>query len=172
MVSSLDGYIGKEDEDVSWMHSEEHYEQGTKLSPDAIEEYLRSIDCYVMGSNTYHQALKLGWPYGEKPVIVLTSKELEDPRETVTSYCGDLKTLINENKHYKNIWVVGGSYVVKDFINQKLADNIVISIMPVILGQGKPFFQDIRAQHKLQLINETSYKDGMIELTYKVKKLI
>ena len=90
MVSSLDGFIAKNDGSVSWMHSTDTYEHGITLTDEAITAFLQKIDCYVLGSKTYEQALQLGWPYGEKPVIVLTHRSLTSDRKNVSFYEGDL----------------------------------------------------------------------------------
>src|SRR5438128_10215969 len=78
MVSSLDGYIAKKDNSVSWFETSDNYEKGV-IGQDA-EEFLKTIDCYVMGSHTYEHALELsrsyGWAYGDVPTIVLTHNNL------------------------------------------------------------------------------------------------
>ncbi len=171
MVSSLDGFIAKKDESVSWMRSTDHYEKGTTLTDEKIEEFLKSIDCYVMGSRTYERALELGWPYGEVPVIVLTHRDLPT-KETVEFYSGDLEKLINDQlkPKYNSIWMVGGAMLTKDFMRLKLADDIIISIMPVVLGDGTLFFDYIGQEQGLHLKDVTAYKDGMVELWYEIKK--
>ena len=95
MVSSLDGFISSEDGSIEWMQSNDKYENGITLSEEFIEDFLKSIDCYVMGSRTYELALQLGWPYGEVPVVVLTSRNLTSDRENVKFYNGDLPELVN-----------------------------------------------------------------------------
>jgi len=80
MVSSLDGFIAKKDGSVSWLKSTDNYEKGITLSEEDVEEFIKTIDCYVMGSRTYEHALELGWPYGEVPVIVLTHRDLTTDR--------------------------------------------------------------------------------------------
>jgi hypothetical protein len=66
VVSSLDGFIAKKDNSVSWMDSSgDVYERG--VTDDGAEEVIKSIDCYVLGSRTYEHALQLGWPYGDTP---------------------------------------------------------------------------------------------------------
>ncbi len=174
MVSSLDGFIAKEDGDVSWMHSIDQYDKGASLSEEEITQFLESIDCYVMGSKTYETALQLGWPYGDKPVIVLTSRNLKSERESVKFYNGDLQNLVTNNlkSQYQNIWMVGGGELTRDFLLHKLADELVISILPVILGKGVRFFKSIDTQINLHLKEEKAYSDGMIELTYEIKKNI
>lgn len=172
MVASLDGFITKEDGDVSWMHSTDTYEKGVTLTDEYIETYLSGIDCYVMGARTYEQALKLGWPYGEKPVIVLTNHSLSNDRKSIKFYAGDLDKLINEQLKpiYKNIWVVGGAETTKAFLQQQLADDLIISFLPIILGSGLLFFDFIGVEQKLHLKDVTAFKDGMVEMWYELKK--
>lgn len=172
MVSSLDGYIAKEDGDVSWMYSKDHYPNGITLSEEDIIEFLNRIDCYVMGSRTYEHALELGWPYGDKPVFVLSHRILKSVRNSVKFYSGNLNVLLMERlkPKYRNIWVVGGAMVTKDFIRMDLADEIIISIMPIILGGGTLFFDYIGKEQQLHLRDMRAYKDGMVELCYETIK--
>src|SRR5436190_16669083 len=76
MVSSLDGIIAKKDNSVSWFETNDHYENGIEVSTEAAADFLRTIDCYIMGSHTYEHALELsksyGWAYDDVPTIVLT----------------------------------------------------------------------------------------------------
>src|SRR4249920_3357237 len=140
MVSSLDGYIAKKDNSVSWFETSDSYEKG--VAEENAEEFLKTIDCYVMGSRTYEHAWELsksyGWAYGDVPTIVLTHRKLLIERQNIETYSGDLDRLVNERlkPNYKNVWVVGGAMLVKDFIRLKLADEIRISIIPIILGDG------------------------------------
>jgi dihydrofolate reductase len=71
----------KKDNSISWMDSGDVYEKG--VANDGAEEVLQSIDRYVLGSRTYEHALKLGWPYGDTPVVVVTDRELPSTRKTV-----------------------------------------------------------------------------------------
>ena len=172
MVSSLDGFIAKKDNSVSWLESSDSYEKGITLTQEDVAEFIKAIDCYVMGSRTFEHALKLGWPYGDVPVIVLTNRDLTTDKESLEFYSGDLNNLINDNLKlkYTNIWMVGGAVLAKEFIRLKLADEIIISIMPIILGDGTLFFNYIEQEHRLHLKDVTAYKDGMVELWYEIKK--
>lgn len=172
MVSSLDGFIAKTDGDISWMRSTDSYEQGVTLTDEYIAEFLKKIDCYVMGSRTYEQALKLGWAYDDTPVVVLTRRDLPNTRETVEFYSGDLEKLVTDQlkPKYEGIWMVGGTETTKAFIRQGLADEIVISILPIILGDGILFFDYVGREQKLHLTDVTAFKDGMVELSYRLKK--
>ena len=174
MVSSLDGFIANKDNSVSWFETSDYYEKGIN-EPDE-EEFLKTIDCYVMGSRTYEHALELsksyGWVYGEVPTIVVTHRNLPIDRKNINIYSGDLNKLVNEQlkPNYKNTWLVGGAMLAKDFIRLKLADELRLSVMPVILGDGTLFFDHIGQEQALHLKDVTAYKSGMVELWYEIRK--
>jgi len=173
MVSSLDGVIAKKDNSVSWFETSSNYEKG--VSGQDPEEFLRTIDCYVMGSRTYEHALELsksyGWPYGDKPTVVVTSRNLPIERKNIELYSGDLNKLVNERlkPNYKNVWLVGGATLARDFIRLKLVDEIRVSVLPIILGDGTLFFDHIGQEQVLHLKDVTAYKNGMVELWYEIK---
>jgi dihydrofolate reductase len=174
MVSSVDGMIAKKDNSVSWFETSDNYEKGAD-APD-IEAFLKTIDCYVMGARTYELALELsksyGWAYGDVPTFVVSYRNLSIERKNIQLYSGDLNRLVNEQlkPNYKNVWMVGGAALTKDFIRLKLADEVRITILPIILGDGTPFFDHIQQEHALHLKDVSAYKNGMVELHYEIKK--
>ncbi len=174
MVSSLDGIIAKKDNSVSWFETTDHYEKG--VTGQNTEDFLKTIDCYVMGARTYEHAVELsrsyGWVYGDVPTIVITHRNLPVERKNIEIYSGDLNKLVNERlkPNYKNVWLVGGAMLVKDFIRLKLADEIRLSVLPIILGDGTPFFDHIGQEEALHLKDVTAYKTGMVELYYEIRK--
>ncbi len=173
MVSSLDGMISKKDNSISWFETTDSYEKG--VSGQDPEAFLKTIDCYVMGAKTYEHALALsknyGWAYGDTPTIVVTHRNLPVERKNIEFYSGDLNTLVNERlkPNYKNVWLVGGAVLAKDFIQLKLAHEIRMTILPVILGDGMPFFEKTGQEQALHLKDVTAYKNGMLELCYEIK---
>lgn len=174
MVSSLDGMIAKPDNSVSWFESSSPYEKG--VSGQDAEEFLKTIDCYIMGSRTYEHAVELsksyGWAYGDKPTIVLTSRPLTTDRDNIEFYSGDLFQLVTDKlkPRYRNVWVVGGASLVKAFLQRGLVDEIRLSILPVILGDGLLFFDHVGRELPLQLKDSVAYKNGMVELHYGIAK--
>src|SRR4029077_3379420 len=133
VVSSLDGFIAKKDNSVSWMDSSgDVYERGVT---DDGAEVIQSIDCYVLGSRTYEHALELGWPYGDTPTVVVTGKEWPPARESVEFYSGDLETLIDVKlaPRFRNIWLVGGAMLCQRFLELGLVDEIRLTLAPVLL---------------------------------------
>jgi len=112
-----------------------------------------------------------GWVYGDVPTIVLTHRNLPVNRPNIETYSGDLCQLVNERlkPNYQNVWLVGGAELTKDFIRLNLADEIRQSILPVILGDGMPFFDQVGKEQALHLKNVTAYKSGMVELCYEIR---
>ncbi len=174
MVSSLDGMIAKKDNSISWFETSDSYEKG--VAGEDPEEFLKTIDCYIMGARTYEHALALsasyGWAYGDTPTIVLTNRNLPVNRRNIEFYAGDLNKLVNERlkPNYKNVWLAGGAALAKDFIRLQLADEIRLSILPIILGDGILFLDHIGQEQAVHLKNVTAYKNGMVELCYEIRK--
>jgi dihydrofolate reductase len=175
MVSSLDGIIAKKDNSVSWFETADHYEKGSEITDQDAAEFLKTIDCYVMGARTYEHALELsrsyGWAYGDTPTMVITHRNLPIERPNIEIYSGDLGKLVNERlkPRYKNVWLVGGAMLAKEFIRLQLADEIRLSVMPIILGEGLLFFDQLGKEQALHLKDVTAYRSGMVELRYEMR---
>jgi dihydrofolate reductase len=169
VVSSLDGIIAKKDNSVSWLDSSgDVYEKG--VSDDSAEEVVEAIDCFVLGSRTYEHALELGWPYGDTPTVVITTRELPSTRKSVEFYSGDLKRLVDEilAPQYGNIWLVGGAMLCQSFLRLGLVDEIRLSIVPVLLGDGLRLFENSGTEQRWRLNNVVAYKTGVVELSYQL----
>ena len=113
-----------------------------------------------------------GWAYGDKPTIVITHRSLPVDRQNIEFYSGDLNKLVNERlkPNYRNVWLVGGAMLTKEFIRLNLADEIRQTILPILLGDGTPFFDELGKEEALHLKDVTAYKNGMVELCYQIKK--
>jgi dihydrofolate reductase len=177
MVASLDGFIARRDGGADWLETSDHFDGGDAMTPEFVEEFLKTIDCYVMGSRTYETALKydadgLGWPYGAKPTFVLTTRELRKARETVEFYSGDLTDLVEERlkPNFRSIWFVGGGEVSGECLRLGLADEVRYSIMPILIGDGISFFDRLDRDIALHLREVKAYATGMVALRYEVRK--
>jgi dihydrofolate reductase len=169
MVSSLDGFIAKKDNSVSWLDSPGTiYEAGVSISEEEVAAFLKSVDCYVLGSRTYEHALELGWPYGDTPAVVVTGRKLLSTKKSVEFYSGDLKTLVDVKlaPRYRNIWLVGGAMLCQRFLELGLVDEIRLTIAPVLLGEGLRLFGDSATEKRWNLKNVVAYKNGFVELSY------
>ena len=143
MVSSLDGFIAKRDNSVSWLDADGSvYEAGVSISEEEAAAFVQAIDCYVLGSRTYEHALELGWPYGDTPTIVVTGREWPPARKSVEFYSGDIETLVREKltPQFRNIWLVGGALLSQRFLELGLVNEIRLTIAPVLLGDGLRLF--------------------------------
>jgi dihydrofolate reductase len=170
MVSSLDGFVEKKDGTTDWFETKDNYEKG--IDGEDAEEFMKTIDCFVIGARTYELALKLGWPYGAVPTVVLTHRALTCDKENVEFYSGDLSRLVNDRlkPRYNNIWLAGGPSLARELIRLKLADDVRLSILPIILGDGTPFFDRIGEERVLHLKDVTAYKNGIVELWYELPR--
>jgi len=177
MVASLDGFIARKDGSVDWLETADEFAAGATMEPEFVEEFLATIDCYVMGSRTYETALRFeeqgfGWAYADKPTFVLTSRDLPRKRETVEFRSGDLAQLVNERLKpaYRSIWFVGGGMLSAECLRLGLADDVRYSIVPIAIGEGIPFFDKLDRDVALHLAEVNAYKNGMVELHYEVRK--
>jgi dihydrofolate reductase len=176
MVASLDGFVARKDGSVDWMETSDEFAGGETMDPGFVETFLKTIDCYVMGSRTYETALSfeakgLGWSYGDKPTFVLTSRDLPRSRNTIEFYSGDLAQLVNGRLRpsFRSIWFVGGGVVSGECVRLGLAQEVRYSILPVLIGDGIPFFNRLNRDVALHLTEVKAYKSGMVALRYEVR---
>jgi dihydrofolate reductase len=177
MVASLDGFIARKDGSVEWLETSDQFEGGDTMAPEFVDEFLKTIDCYVMGSRTYETALDfeakgLGWSYGAKPTFVLTRRELRKTRDTIEFCSGDLTRLVQERlkPNFRSIWFVGGGEVSGECLRLGLADEVRYSIMPVLIGDGISFFEGLDKDVALHLLEVKAYQTGMLVLRYEVRR--
>jgi dihydrofolate reductase len=169
VVSSLDGFIARKDNSVSWLDSNGSvYEAGVSISEEEAAAFVKAIDCYVLGSRTYEHALELGWPYGDTPAVVVTGRKLPSTRESVEFYSGDLKTLFDEKlaPRFRNIWLVGGAMLCQRFLELGLVNEIKLMVAPVLLGDGLRLFGGSLKEERWDLKKVVAYKNGFVELSY------
>jgi dihydrofolate reductase len=176
MVASLDGFIARKDGRVDWLETSDEFAGGDTMEPGTVEAFLKTIDCYVMGSRTYETALSfeargLGWAYGEKPTFVLTSRQLLRVRDSVEFHSGDLTQFVNARLRptFRSIWFVGGGAVCGECLRLGLADEVRYSILPIVIGNGIPFFGELDRDIALHLAEVKAYKSGMVDLRYEVR---
>lgn len=177
MVASLDGFIARRDGSVDWLETADDFASGEILDPAYVERFVAAIDCYVMGSRTYETALDFegrgfGWSYGDKPTFVLTSRQLPKRRDTVEFYSGDLRELVNTRLRptFSSIWFVGGGALAGACLRLGLADEVRYSILPILIGDGIPFFRGLEQDVELHLLEVKAYRSGMVELRHAVRR--
>jgi dihydrofolate reductase len=171
IATSLDGYIARRDGSIDWL------ERANKMLPPGEDcgysRFIESIDLIVMGRNTYDSVRKFDeWPYENKQVIVLTSRQLvippslENKVSTFSVIPRELiKTLMHRN--VKHIYLDGGK-TIQSFLSEGLVDEITITLIPVILGDGRPLFAQLGNDIQLIHVNTVSFEFGFVQIKYLV----
>lgn len=162
---SMDGYIANENGEVDWLHQVEGE------GDNGYAKFYETIDTVVMGRTTYDQVLTLAeeFPFSEKECYVFSSttgkndSNVKFVNEDVVSFVERLRY-----QNGKNIWLVGGAKLADQFIKERLVDEFIITVAPIILGKGIPLFQQENPEMKLELVSSTLYGQFM-ELHYKVE---
>ena len=134
----------------------------------AFEPFIERVDSLIMGSATYDKIIELGdFPYDDMEKYVLTTQEYGEESKTLFTEMDieELATLA-KSKSEKNIWLMGGAKVVKQFIDYDLIDEFIITIVPMIIGTGIPLFLFSKEEVKLDLLS-TNTSNGQVTLHYK-----
>jgi dihydrofolate reductase len=162
IASSLDGYIARENGDIDWL---------PENTVSGYDDFVKSVDTVIMGKKTYDQVLTFGdYPYKDKKSYVFTRNN-EYSKDENTEFVHDVDKLVKGilSDSGTNIWLIGGTEIISAFVNLDFVDEMIISIIPVVLGKGIPLFQNIGKEVKLELIKTTDY-DALVELHYKIQK--
>ncbi|MFT4172787.1 MAG: dihydrofolate reductase family protein [Rhodocyclaceae bacterium] len=165
VATSLDGFIATPDGGVDWLAP---FEGGGEDYGYAA--FYGGIDAVVMGSGTYRVSLGFGqWPHADRPVWVMSSRELDTPAADVTVTPLSPPELMAElaGQGMAHVWLVGGGLVAADFRQHGLIDEYVVSIIPVLLGTGIPLVGHSGEQEQLELVESRTYPSGIVQLRYR-----
>lgn len=136
IATSIDGYIARKDGNLDWL---QHGHSGDE--DYGFKKFINSIDALILGRNTYQVVSSFDeWPYKEKRVIVL-SQTLKEVRKEAELFHGALPELLSKlhSENIKHVWVDGGITASK-FLEDGLVDELIISVIAMILGSGIPLF--------------------------------
>lgn len=170
IATSLDGYIAKPNDDLSFLKSVE--KEGEDYG---YAEFTANIDTLILGRKTYDYVIKeIGsshYDNGERNVFVITRTEKPSVGKT-TFYTGNLTKLIQQLKseNGKNIYCDGGSEIINELLKDDLIDEFIISVIPILLGNGKRLFKEGIPEQKLEFITVKTFDTGLIQLHYKRKE--
>lgn len=166
IAMSLDGFIAKSDDDISFLSMVE--EQGEDYG---YNDFLKTVDAVILGGRTYDKVLSMGYdfPHADKDAYVI-SRFPRDTKGKEKFYSDDLKKLVLDlkMKKGKHVFIDGGAFVVNELLKDKLIDEVYISVIPIILGGGVRLFGDRNPEQRLELINCRSFKKGLVQMHYKV----
>lgn len=170
IATSLDGYIAKPNDDLSFLKLVE--KEGEDYG---YAEFTNTIDTLIVGRKTYDYVLKEIGPShydnGQRDVYVITRTERPHVGNTIF-YTGNLSDLVLQLKAEKgkNIYCDGGAEVINELLKQDLIDELIISVIPVLLGNGTRLFKDGRPEQLLEFITVKTFDTGLTQLHYKRKK--
>ena len=165
IASSLDGYIATHDDDLSFLELVQKEEEDYGYS-----EFLSTVDTVILGRRTYDWVSKhIESPYSGKKVYVITKSQKENIGNIVF-YSDDLKELIQKlkNSDGKHIFCDGGAELVNSLLRENLFDELIISVIPILLGDGIRLFKEGLPQTNLELVSAKTFSTGLVQLHYLV----
>jgi len=171
IAASIDGYIAKPDGNLDWLTSLPMPENGDY----GYKEMLDSCDSIIMGRTTYDELLKMSpdWPYKDFSTYVLsTSKTFLPTTEQTYSINSDLKEFMHElaSNRKGNTWLVGGGKVIQLFLVNNLIDRMILTTVPILLGNGIALFPSGNYHSKWSIEKLESFNTGLVNVTYCIIK--
>jgi dihydrofolate reductase len=167
IATSLDGYIAKPNDDLSFLKMVE--KEGEDYG---YTDFTATVDTIIIGRKTYDYVVReIGTSHydnGERDVYVITRMPRPDTGK-VKFYTGDLKELVLKLKSEdgKNIYCDGGAEVINELLKNDLIDELIISVIPVLLGNGTSLFKDGRPEQRLEFMSAKTFETGLVQLHYR-----
>jgi dihydrofolate reductase len=165
IATSLDGYITQPNDDLSFLSIVEQEGQDYGYA-----DFIKTVDTVIVGRKTYDKVVSMGFdfPHADKDAYIIT----RTPKPSIGSvkfYTDDLKSLIDKLKseNGKNIFCDGGAEIVNELLKNDLIDEFIISVIPILVGNGTKLFKDGRPEQKLELVSVKSFDKGLTQLHYK-----
>ena len=166
IACSFDGYIARGDGNVEWLSRVE-----SESEDYGYQKFYDSIDALVMGRKTYQQILSFGkWPYPDKPCYVISRNPVNQTPREVTVSPQDPAMLMHSLSEAgrRQVWLVGGAATLKSFLNEEMVHEIIVSYIPLLLGDGIPLFQPGIPERKLTLLSTETFPNGLLQVHYRL----
>ena len=178
IATSLDGFIAREDGALDWLPGTDGTEAGLEKPDGSREDYgyqalMDSVDVLVMGRHSYEMVLSFGdWPYGDKRVVVLSHQAIPIPptiADTVSASSASPQEVVTQlqQEGLQHIYVDGGK-TIQGFLRAGLIQELIITRIPVLIGQGIPLFGPLVQDIKLEHLNTQAYANGLVQSHYRV----
>jgi len=169
IATSLDGYIAKPNDDLGFLKLVE--KEGEDYG---YAEFTANIDTIILGRKTYDWVLReIGTSHydnGDRDVYVITRNERPSVGKT-TFYTGNPTDLVRQLKseNGKNIYCDGGAEIINELLKNDLIDELIISVIPILVGNGTRLFKDGRPEQELEFVNAKTFDTGLAQLHYRKK---
>lgn len=165
IATSLDGYIAQPNDDLSFLSIVEQEGQDYGYA-----DFVKTVDTVIVGRKTYDKVIAMGFefPHADKDAYIIT-RTPKKSSGSVYFYTEDLKLLVEKLKseNGKNIYCDGGAEIVNELLKADLIDEFIISVIPILVGNGTKLFNDGRPEMKLELVSVKSFDKGLIQMHYK-----
>lgn len=171
IATSLDGFIATKDGGIDWLMETPNPDN----SDYGYAEFINRVDAIIMGRNSYEKVLTFGeWPYNKK--VFILSNTLKSLSENMINKAeiinGDLKNIISQlaNRGFLNLYIDGGK-VIQSFLNENLIDELIITRIPILLGEGIPLFGKLSKQIKLTHTKTETLNEQLVKSHYTLKRI-
>lgn len=171
IATSLDGFIARQDGSIDWLPSGE--DAGNE--DYGYLEFMSAVDALVMGRHTYETVLSFGaWPYGDKPVFVLSHQQLRIPDSLANTVFamsappGEVIQRLSE-RGYNHLYIDGGQ-TIQGFLREGLVDQLIITKVPILIGAGIPLFGALPRDVRLHHIETVQFDNGLVQSKYEIPK--
>ena len=164
--TSVDGFIARPNDDLDFLP-----EGGGELH--GYNEFIASVDAIVIGRKTFEKVLTFGaWPYGDKRVVVLSSRLLDLSRAiagVVEQMAGSPAEIVSQlaANGARNLYIDGG-ITIQRFLRAGVIQRLIITRVPVLIGDGVPLFGTLPHDIRLRHIATRHYPSGLVQSEYEV----
>lgn len=167
LATSADGYVARPDGDLDWL-TERPVPKGFYGMP----EFERSIDAKILGRKTYDRSVELGarfraddihYVFSRKPRPASTPAGVEFVTEPIRAFAERVRT-----QRGKNLWLMGGGEIIGSFLDERVLDELILTVMPIFIGEGIPLLSPRRREVPLCLLSVQQFPDGVVQLHYEV----
>jgi dihydrofolate reductase len=170
IATSVDGFIARENGGIDWLPQPDQ----NSTEDYGYQAFFDSVDALVMGRNTFELALSFGgWPYGDKPVFVLSTRRLEIPLSiagTVSHLSGTPTEVAQRlrDRGFQHLYIDGGK-TIQGFLREGLIQQLTLTRVPVLLGSGIPLFGALAHDVRLTAVETRQYENGLVQTRYQVE---
>jgi dihydrofolate reductase len=167
IATSVDGYIARPDGDIDWL-----VDRPAPKGFYGMPQFMRTVDAKILGRKTFDAALALDTPFSARDIHYVFSRQpppavvpagVRFVTQTVAAFVDRIRA-----ERGKNVWMMGGGELIGAFLDENAIDEIVISIVPTIIGAGIPLIAPRHRHVPLRLLSTKAFPDGVVQLHYRV----
>jgi dihydrofolate reductase len=170
IATSVDGFIARNNGGIDWLPSGEGTDSGEDYG---YQEFIDSVDALVMGRNSYESAMSFdSWPYGEKPVFVLSSQKIDIPDNIAKTFefmCAPPREVVRRlsERGFQHLYIDGGK-TIQGFLSEGLIQQLIITKVPILIGTGIPLFSSLPHDVRLHHLETRQFENGLVQSKYEV----